>query len=141
MQANDVRVLKGAALPTVAAGAVVIAAAAVLAGVPGALGAAIGLALVAVFFTVGLVAVSYASRVSPAVMMVTAVTTYAVKVLVIMAMLKAFETATAFEPRAFGWSAVICTVVWTAGEMRGFVKTKMLYVDPGAASPGQGDRR
>ncbi|MFC4057424.1 hypothetical protein ACFOWE_03915 [Planomonospora corallina] len=140
MQANDVRVLKGAAIPAAAAGAVATAVAAVPAGVPGALGAAIGLAVVAVFFTVGLVAVSYASRVSPAVMMVTAVTTYAVKVLVIMAMLKAFEDATAFEPVAFGWSAIVCTVVWTAGEMRGFVKTKMLYVDPGAPSPGQGDR-
>jgi ATP synthase protein I len=132
MQANDVRVLKGAAIPTAAVGAVVVGAAALLAGGAGALGAVIGLATVAVFFTVGLVAVSYASRVSPAVMMVAAVTTYAVKVLVIMALLRVFEDATAFEPKAFGWSAIVCTVVWTAGEMRGFVKTKMLYVDPGA---------
>ncbi|WP_449062229.1 hypothetical protein [Planomonospora algeriensis] len=134
MQANDVRVLKGAAIPTAVVGAAVIGVAALLAGGAGALGALIGLATVAVFFTVGLVAVSYASRVSPAVMMVAAVTTYAVKVLVIMALLRAFESATAFEPTAFGWSAIVCTVVWTAGEMRGFVKTKMLYVDPG--SPG-----
>jgi len=141
MQANDVRVLKGAVIPTAAAGVVVILAAALLSGGKGALGAAIGLLVVAVFFTVSLVAVSYASRISPAVMMAAAIVTYAVKVLIIMALLKVFESATAFEPRAFGWSAIICTVVWTAGEMRGFVKTKMLYVDPSATVPGQGDRR
>ncbi|MBB2909928.1 ATP synthase protein I [Streptosporangium becharense] len=141
MQANDVRVLKGAVVPTAVAGAAVILAATLLSGGTGALGAVIGLLVVVAFFTVGLVAVSYASRISPAMMMVAAIVTYAVKVLVIMALLKAFEDATAFEPRAFGWSAIICTVVWTAGEMRGFVKTKMLYVDPGAAVPGRGDTR
>lgn len=141
MQANDVRVLKGAVIPTAAVGAVVILVTALLSGATGALGAAIGLLVVAVFFTISLVAVSSASRVSPSVMMVTAITTYAVKVLVIMALLKMFESATAFDPKAFGWSAIICTVVWTAGEMRGFVKTKMLYVDPGAAVPGQGGPR
>ncbi|MEU3164201.1 hypothetical protein [Streptosporangium sp. NPDC006930] len=141
MQANDVRVLKGAVIPTAAAGVVVVLAATLLSGGRGALGAALGLLVVAVFFTVSLVAVSYASRISPAMMMVAAIVTYAVKVLIIMALLKVFESATAFEPRAFGWSAIVCTVVWTAGEMWGFMKTKMLYVDPGATVPGQGDPR
>ncbi|MFF5113351.1 hypothetical protein [Streptosporangium sp. NPDC000509] len=141
MHANDVRVLKGAVIPTAAAGVVVVLAATLLSGGKGALGAALGLLVVAVFFTVSLVAVSYASRISPAMMMVAAIVTYAVKVLIIMALLKTFESATAFEPRAFGWSAIICTVVWTAGEMWGFMKTKMLYVDPSATVPGRGDPR
>ncbi|GAA3444690.1 hypothetical protein [Planomonospora venezuelensis] len=141
MQANDVRLLKGAAIPTALAGLAVVVVATVLAGGKGALGAAIGLLVVSVFFTVGLVAVSYASRVSPMMMMTAAVVTYAVKILAVMAMLKAFEDATAFEPKAFGWAAIVCTLAWTVGEMRGFMKLKMLYVDPEGRVPGQGDSR
>ncbi|WP_030906569.1 hypothetical protein [Streptosporangium amethystogenes] len=141
MLANDVRLLKGAAIPTVLVGLVVILVAALLAGAKGALGAAIGTVVVCVFFTLGIVAVSYASRVSPMMMMTAAVLSYAVKILVIMALLKTFEDATAFEPKGFGWAAIACTIAWTIGEMRGFMKLKMLYVDPDAPIPGQGDPR
>ncbi|WP_214106496.1 hypothetical protein [Acrocarpospora catenulata] len=136
MQANDVRVLKGAAVPTLLVGLAAIVVAAILAGLPGAYGAMIGLAVVVVFFTVGLVAVAYAGRVSPMMMMTAAVISYLVKVLLLMVLLKTFETATAFEPRAFGWAAIIGTVVWTAGEMRGFMKLKLLYADPDVKVPG-----
>lgn len=136
MQANDVRVLKGAAVPTALVGPVLIGVAAILAGFPGALGAGIGLLVVFVFFTLGLVAVAYASRISPQVMMIAAMTTYLVKVAALIALLKIFETATVFEPRAFGWTAIIATVVWTFGEMRGFMKLKLLYVDPQGKIPG-----
>jgi ATP synthase protein I len=139
MQANDMRLLKGAVIPTALTGLVVVGVAALVAGGKGALGAGIGLLVVSVFFTVGLVVVSYASRVSPMMMMTAAVLSYAVKILAVMAMLKAFEDATAFEPKAFGWAAIVCTLAWTVGEMRGFMKLKMLYVDPEGKVPGQGD--
>src|SRR4051794_21708900 len=104
MQANDVRVLKGAAVPTLAVGLLAVVLAAVLTGVKGALGAGIGLILVAVFFTLGLLVVSWAGRVSPMAMMAAAVVGYVVKVLAIMAMLTAFEGTTAFNSRAFALS-------------------------------------
>jgi ATP synthase protein I len=138
MHANDVRLLKGAVIPTLGAGLVVVAVAAILAGAAGALGAAIGLAVVVVFFTVGLVAVAYAGRVSPMMMMTAAVLSYLVKVVLLMALLKSFESATAFSPRAFGWGAIVCTVAWTAGEMLGFMKLRIFYVDPESGVPGQG---
>jgi ATP synthase protein I len=140
MQANDVRVLKGAAVPTALAGLVAVVIAAISAGSKGALGAAIGIALVGVFFTVGLVVVSWAGRISPMMMMTAAVLGYVVKVLAIMAMLTAFQGATAFDPRVFAITVIACTLVWTAGEMRGFMKLKMLYVEPGAEVPGRGER-
>lgn len=139
MQANDVRVLRSAALPTFAVGllAVVVAAAAV--GLKGAIGAGIGVALVALFFTVGLLVVSWAGRISPVAMMMAAVFGYLVKALLVMAFVRAFEDTTAFHPKAFAWTVIVCTVVWTVGEMRGFVKLKMLYVEPGRDTlPGQG---
>ncbi|GAA4563375.1 hypothetical protein [Planotetraspora kaengkrachanensis] len=140
MQANDVRVLKGAAVPTLVVGLVALVLAAILTGVKGALGAGIGLALVAVFFTVGLIVVSWAGRVSPMAMMAAAVVGYVVKVLAIMAMLTAFEGTTAFNSRVFALSVIACTLTWTIGEMRGFMKLKLLYVEPGAEVPGRGPR-
>jgi ATP synthase protein I len=140
MQANDVRVLKGAAVPTLAAGLVAVIAAAILTGSKGALGASIGVLLVAAFFSIGLVVVSYAGRISPMAMLTAAVLGYLVKVVAIMVMLRAFEDTTAFNSRVFALSVIVCTLAWTVGEMRGFMKLKLLYVDPGAQVPGQGNR-
>ncbi|GAB1820681.1 hypothetical protein [Herbidospora sp. RD11066] len=139
MQANDVRVLKGAAVPTVAVGLIAAIVAAVLAGFEGALGSVIGLALVAVFFTVGLLVVTWAGRISPTIMFAAAVLSYVVKVIAIMITLRAFETTTVFNPKAFAWSVIVLTVVWTFGEMRGFMKLKLLYVEPDSKVPGQGN--
>ena len=140
MQANDVRVLKGAAIPTIVVGLVVVVAAAFLAGTAGALGAAIGVALVVVFFTAGLAAVTWAGRVSPQMMMLAAVLGYLVRVIFLMLLLSGFRDATAFSPRALGWSVLLCTITWTAGEIRAFMKLRMLYVDPSAEVPGEGGR-
>ncbi|WP_405084046.1 hypothetical protein [Microbispora sp. NBC_01389] len=138
MQANDVRVLKGAAVPTLIVGLVAVVVAALVTGSQGALGAGIGLVIVVVFFTVGLAVVSWAGRVSPMAMMAAAVVGYAVKVLVIMVILRALDGATAFDSRVLALSVIACTLAWTIGEMRGFMKLKMLYVEPDAEVPGRG---
>ncbi|WP_062344273.1 hypothetical protein [Herbidospora yilanensis] len=139
MQANDVRVLKGAAVPTVAVGVIAAIVSAIFAGFTGALGAVIALGLVAVFFTVGLIVVTWAGRISPMAMFASAVLSYLVKVIAIMITLRAFETTTVFDPKAFAWSVIVLTVVWTFGEMRGFMKLKLLYVEPDSKVPGQGN--
>ncbi|MET8004080.1 hypothetical protein [Nonomuraea glycinis] len=140
MQANDVRVLKSAAIPTLAVGVVAVVVAQLTVGGAGALGAVIGTLLVAVFFSISVVAVSYAARVSPQMMAIAAMVSYLVKVIVIMVMLVTFGDTTLWNPQVFAWSVVVCTIVWTAFEVRAFIKTKMLYVDPEATVPGQGDR-
>jgi ATP synthase protein I len=38
----------------------------------------------------------------------------------------------------FALSVICCTLAWTIGEMRGFMKLKMLYVEPETKVPGQG---
>jgi ATP synthase protein I len=139
MQANDVRVLKSAAIPTLAVGVVAVVVALLAAGGKGALGAGIGALLVGIFFSISVVAVSYAARVSPQMMAIAAMLSYLVKVVVIMLVLSAFGDTTAWNSRAFAWTVVICTLVWTAFEVRAFVKTKMLYVDPEGRVPGKGD--
>ncbi|SEM20389.1 hypothetical protein [Nonomuraea pusilla] len=139
MQANDVRVLKSAALPTLGVGVVALLVAFLLAGGKGAIGAAVGALLVGVFFSVSVVVVSYAARVSPQMMAMAAMGSYLVKVVVIMLMLATFGDTTAWNPKAFAWTVVVCTIVWTAFEVRAFMKTKMLYVDPDARVPGKSD--
>ncbi|MDR8410583.1 hypothetical protein [Nonomuraea sp. 3-1Str] len=139
MQANDVRVLKSAALPTLGAGAIVAVVALVVAGGKGMFGAVVGALLVGVFFSISVVAVSYAAKVSPQIMAIAAMVSYLVKVVAVMAMLSAFGDTGAWNPKAFAWSVVVCTIVWTGFEVRAFMKTKMLYVDPEAKVPGKGD--
>ncbi|MEO3890172.1 hypothetical protein [Nonomuraea sp. B5E05] len=109
------------------------------AGGKGALGAAMGALLVGIFFSISVVVVSYAARVSPQMMAIAAMVSYLVKVLAIMAVLSAFRDTTAWNTQAFAWSVVVCTLVWTGFEVRAFMKTKMLYVDPEAGVPGKGD--
>jgi len=138
MQANDVRVLKSAAIPTLGAGVVAVIVALAMAGAKGALGAGIGTLLVGVFFSISVIAISFAARVSPQMMAIAAMLSYLVKVVVIMVMLSAFGDTTMWEPKAFAWTVVVCTIVWTAFEVRAFMKAKMLYVDPEAKVPGQG---
>ncbi|GAA3218190.1 hypothetical protein [Nonomuraea helvata] len=139
MQANDVRVLKSAAIPTSLVGVVAVAVSLLTSGGKGALGAAIGALLVGVFFSISVVAVSYAARVSPQMMAIAAMVSYLVKVLAIMAVLVSFRDTTAWNTQTFAWSVVVCTLVWTGFEVRAFMKTKMLYVDPEARVPGKGD--
>jgi ATP synthase protein I len=139
MQANDVRVLKSAAIPTFVVGAIAVVVALAVAGGKGALGALLGVLLVGVFFSVSVVVVAYAARVSPQMMAIAAMVSYLVKVVVIMVMLVTFRETTLWDTRAFAWAVVVGTIVWTAFEVRAFMKTKMLYVDPEAKVPGQGD--
>lgn len=139
MQPNDVRVLKSAAVPTAAVGLLVAVVAMFLTGLQGVLGAAIGVAVVAAFFTISVIAVSWAGRISPQMMGVAAMVSYLIKLIALLAMVKAFENVTAFDAKVFAWSVVVCTIVWTIGEVRGFLKLKLLYVEPGVKVPGQGD--
>ncbi|MBB5777859.1 hypothetical protein AB0K16_07070 [Nonomuraea jabiensis] len=139
MQANDVRVLKSAAIPTFAVGVVAVAVSLLAVGGKGALGAAIGTLLVGVFFSISVVAVSYAARVSPQMMAIAAMVSYLVKVVAIMVVLASFRDTTAWNTQAFAWTVVVCTLVWTGFEVRAFMKTKLLYVDPEAGVPGKGD--
>lgn len=132
MDRHDARILRGAAIPTAAAGALAVLLSFLLAGGLGALGSLIGLGLVAVFFTVGMVALAYAARVSATVMMQVALVTYLVKILTLGALLFALAGTDAFDLKAFAWTVVACTVVWIAAQVRAFTREPMLYVDPNA---------
>ena len=116
----------------VAAGAAVImiALSAALGGAKGLLGSVLGAALVAVFFAISIAAVSRAEKVSPRAQMVTALTTFIVKILVLMVLVSKFSNTTVFNARLFGLTAIVCILVWTGAQVFWSTRLKVLYVEP-----------
>jgi len=86
----------------VAAGAAVImiVLGGLLGGAKGLLGSVLGAALVAVFFAISIAAVSRAEKVSPRAQMVTALTTFIVKILVLMVLVSRFSNTPVRLPLA-----------------------------------------
>lgn len=130
MHEHDASILRAALIPTVVVGLLAVVVAAFVGGGKAALGAALGVLVVVVFFTVGLVVVGRASRVSAYAAMNAAILTYLVKIGVLFAFIVAFKDTTLFDTKTFGLTIVVCTLVWTGFEVRGFTRLQILYVDP-----------
>jgi ATP synthase protein I len=116
----------------VAAGAAVImiALSTAFGGSKGLLGSVLGAALVLVFFTISIAAVSRAEKVSPRAQMVTALTTFIVKILVLMVLVSRFSNTTVFNARLFGLTAIVCILVWSGAQVFWSMRLKVLYVEP-----------
>jgi len=130
MLANYARILRRSAAVTAAGAAVMVALSAAIGGGKGALGALLGTAIVAAFFAISVIAVGAAARVSPQVMMVTAMATYTVKILVLLLFVARFSNSTAFNPRLFGLTAIVCILAWSASQVTWSLRLKIAYVEP-----------
>jgi ATP synthase protein I len=120
---------RSAATAAIAAVAAIVLAA-VIAGGKGAVGAAIGVAIVALFFGISIVVVGRAARVSPQAMMAAALGTFIVKIVLLLAFVGAFEDTTAFNPKAFGLTALACILAYTGAQVTWSMRLKALYVEP-----------
>lgn len=129
MQSSDARTLRGAAIPSALAGVAATLVGLLVAGAEGALGAAIGSVVVIFFFGISVIAVSFASKISPQVMAAAAVFSYVGKILVLFGLLAGFRDTTAWHPQVFAWSVIALTIVWIGAEIRFAMTTKMLYID------------
>jgi ATP synthase protein I len=101
-----------------------------LGGTKGLLGAVLGVALVIAFFGISVLVVGRAARVSPQAMMVAAIATYLMKILVLLFLVGRFQDSTAFNPRIFGLTAIVCVLTYSAAQMIWSMRLKMLYVEP-----------
>lgn len=115
---------------TAAAAAIMVAVCAGVGGAKGLIGALLGVALVAVFFGISLVAVGRAARISPQAMMITAITTFLVKIIALAVVVSNFSGTTAFNSKLFGFTAIVCIVVWSISQAIASSRTKILYVEP-----------
>jgi len=135
MHRYDVAILRGAALPTAVTGFLLVIVGGALAGLKGAIGAGLGVVLVALFFTIGLVAVARASRISPFAMMQVAIFSYLIKIALLGVFVVTLADTDAFNTRAFAAAVLVCTLVWVTAQVRAFGRLKMLYVEPGTVAP------
>jgi ATP synthase protein I len=141
MQAQDVPILRGAAIPTVVVGAGLVIVFSVLSGWPGFLGAVLGLAVVVAFFSISWYVISTASAKGPAVMMGAAFGTYLVKVVLLGILLVSFRDTDAFDFQAFAWTILVGVICWTGFQVRAFMRQRILYVDPQMTEPRLEERR
>jgi ATP synthase protein I len=130
MQASYGPIARGAAVPTAAAAAVMVVLSAAFGGTKGLTGALLGVALVAIFFGISLVAVGRASRVSPQAMMITAIVTFLVKIVVLAFLVERFAGTSAFNSKLFGFTAIACILAWSIGQAVASARMKVLYVEP-----------
>jgi ATP synthase protein I len=122
-------IARRSAVAAAAAAVIMVALATGLSGGKGLLGAVIGTAVVAFFFGVSILTVSRAARVSPQAMMGAAVGTFLVKILVLIIIFGQLQDTTAFNPRAFGLTVLVCVLVYSAAQMIWSMRMKTLYVD------------
>lgn len=131
MHSTDARILRGAAIPTGLAGIVAIAVGLLAAGGKGALGSAIGVALVLVFFTLGMLVVSYVTRLSQQLVMAAGLFGYLVKLIAVFALVVSLNHVTVWNAHAFGWTVLSLTIVWLAAEVNATMNARSPYVEPG----------
>jgi ATP synthase protein I len=130
MVAQYARIARRSAVMAAVVAVVMAALFGALVGGKGLIGAVIAAAVVALFFGISVVTVSRAARISPQVMMATALGTFIVKILLLLAFVGAFEDTTAFNPSAFGLTALACILAYTAGHVVWSIRLNALYVEP-----------
>jgi ATP synthase protein I len=130
MVAQYARIARRSAVVAAVAAVVMAALFTALSGGKGLIGALIAVAIVALFFGISVVVVGRAARISPQAMMATALGTYIVKILLLLVFVGAFEDTTAFNPKAFGLTALACILVYCAAQVVWSLRMKALYVEP-----------
>ena len=123
-------ILRRSAMVTAIAALVMIVLSGALGGSKGLVGALIGVALVVAFFGVSAAAMSWASRKSPQVTMATAASTYLIKILALFYLVVRYSGTTAFNGKLFGFTVVVCVVVWTSAQALVSARLKVPYVEP-----------
>jgi ATP synthase protein I len=130
MPATFARIARYSAVSTAVVAVIMAAISAGVGGLRGLLGAALGILLVAVFFSISVFAVGRASKISPQAMMITAIVTYIAKILILLFFVVRFANATAFSTRLFGLSALACILAWCFTQVFWSMRLKFLYVEP-----------
>jgi ATP synthase protein I len=128
--ANYARIVRRSAVVTAVVALIMLAICLAVGGAKGLIGGLVAVAIVALFFGASIFAVGRAARVSPQIMMVTALGTYFVKILVLLFLVGQFQNTSAFDPRLFGLTAIVCVLVYSGAQIAWSMRLKRLYVEP-----------
>jgi ATP synthase protein I len=124
------RIVRWSATLTSVVAVVAVALCAALIGAKGLYGALIGVGVVAAFFAISILVVGRAAKISPPVMMITALATYVIKIIAFMIVLIAIGKSTAFSGKSLGFTAIACILAWMVAQIVTAMRLKVLYVEP-----------
>lgn len=124
------RVVRRSAALTGVVAAVCVAISAGLVGAKGLYGALVGVGIVTIFFGISVLVVGRAAKISPQVMMATAMVTYIVKIIAFLVVVILLGKVTVFSGRALGFTAIACILAWSAAQVFTAIKLKVPYVEP-----------
>jgi ATP synthase protein I len=128
--ANYARIVRRSAVTTAAVAAVMLAISAAVGGTKGLVGGLVAIGVVTAFFGISILAVGRAAKVSPQIMMATALGTYLLKILVLLILVGQFQNTTAFNSRLFGLTAIVCVLAYSAAQVIWSMRLKVPYVEP-----------
>ncbi|MEU8797485.1 hypothetical protein [Spirillospora sp. NPDC048819] len=128
MQSNEARMLRGTAIPTAAAGVAAIVIGFLAAGGKGALAAALAAVVVIAFFSITVLVVSWAGKISAQTMMLAGLASYMVKILAVMLLVTSMDGVTIWNTKVFGWAVIGLALLWLAAEFRVTLQQR-LYID------------
>ena len=128
--------LRPAVPATLVAGVLTLVGAAVLAGLPGAFGSAVGTALVMALFWVNIVVMRRTAASRPRVVLGAVLGGHFAKVLVLLALFPVLSRIEALDMSALGVSVLVAVAVWTGAELVGFVRARVSTVTISNASVG-----
>jgi hypothetical protein len=117
--------LRGSAWPTLVVGALGVVAAALLGGAKGAWSAALGAALVVVFFSLSLLVMQRTASWQPTAVMSTVLATYTLKIVALGVAMVVLRDASWLSGQALALTVIACTVVWLTFEMRAFTRMRV----------------
>jgi ATP synthase protein I len=118
--------LRGSLVPTLVVGVLAVVLAAVLGGAEPATSAALGAALVVVFFSLSLLVMRQTAHLQPTAVMAVVLATYTGKILALGIVMIVLRDAAWLSGQALALSIIVCTVVWLAFEMRAFTRMRVL---------------
>src|ERR1039457_713666 len=107
-----------------------VAVSAGIGGSHGLIGALLGVALVAIFFGIDIVAIGRAARTGPQAIMLAGIILYVFKIIVLAVAVKELQGTTFFNAKLFGFTAIVCILAWSASQVITSIRFKSLYVEP-----------
>lgn len=118
-----------AAILSVIVAVVAIVVAWLLRGAPGAIGAVVGSVIAIGLGWLGTFVMAKTARATPAGVMIGAMTAFTGKIAFLLVFLLLFRGTTLFDNQAFAFTMLAVTAAWIAGEVVGFVRTRIPAVD------------
>lgn len=123
-------VLRASVIPTVVVGILAVVVAYLAKGGNGALAAALGAAIVVLFFASGQYVLGRILSSNPQLVLSAGLLLYLTQIAVLFVLIALLKDATWLDPKVFAITVVVCTLTFTGMAVLATQRTKVLYVEP-----------